>query len=608
MKPLSLWRNDSVPLRLPATQDFHLFLAGITMDNKRYAELLETAGDLLQVTGANTFKVRAFQRAARTVSGLAEPVDILLEEGRIGDVDGIGSSICEELRQYRERRTSDLLDELRAQLPAGITDLLRVQGLGPKRVKRIWEELGIGDLATLQEAAENGQIASLSGFGPKTAQNILREIERLRSYAGRTPFAVARQLADEVLAGLKDLDAVERLEVAGSLRRASPTVGDLDFVCASSRPEEVMEAFVNLDAVVEVASRGQTKTTVYLDGGMSADLRVVEPAVFGATLHHFTGSKDHNVLMRQRAVKRGLRISEYGVFERKGDDETPIACATEEDIFKAVGLPWIPPEVRQGHREIERAEAGDLPAFVAFENLKSDLHMHSTWSDGKQSVREMALAAKDFGLRYICITDHSKALGVANGLDEERLLAQIDQIDQLNEELDGIRVLKGIEADILEGGEIDLSADVLERLDWVVGSVHQWMNQDEETMTARLERAVRSGLISAIGHPTGRLIGHREGYRWDFARVIGACEQMGVALEINASPERLDLDGAMVERALESSDIMLTINSDAHSVRGFDVLRWGVATARRGWATSERVLNTLTLEDFLEKRRKPARA
>ena len=578
------------------------------MNNARYAQLLEQTAALLHIRGDNPFRIRAFEKAARVIEGLDEEIELLLDEDRVDGVPGIGKSIAADLHELRERRSTGLLDELRAELPAGILDLLRISGLGPKKVQKLYRELGIGDLAALRDAAERGQIATLDGFGAKTQERILIEIERLDRYADRTPFAVARPIADRIVDALRALDAVQRAEVAGSLRRARETVGDLDFVVASDDPAAVSAAFTALDDVVEVVASGSTKTTVLLDGGLSADLRVVPPDVFGATLHHFTGSKDHNVAMRSRAQKAGLRISEYGVFQRDGDQETPIACRTEEDVFAAVGLPWIAPELREDRGEIDRAEAGALPDLVTVEAIVSDLHMHTVASDGQATIEQMADAAHERGLTHIAITDHSRSLHVARGLDRDRLLEQIDAIEAFNATGHPVRVLAGLEADILEDGSVDMDDDVLERLDWVVGSVHQWMNQPEHVMTDRIERAVRSGWLSALGHPTGRLIGQRDGYAFDFERVCRACAELGVALEVNAAPERLDLNDSLLRRALEHDGITFTINTDAHSVRGFRVLPWGVGMARRGWVPAARVLNTLPLDRFLETRRKPARA
>lgn len=565
------------------------------MDNQAYVALLEEIADLLQVTSANPFRVRAFQKAARVIDGLADPLDPLLEAGDVTHLDGIGKSIAEDLAEMRARGSCGLLDELRASLPAGITDLLRVQGLGPKKVKALYEELGIGDLEALEARAAEGRIAGLKGFGARTEEKILQEIERLRRYAGRTPLAEAWPPAARLLETLRAVPGVVRAEIAGSLRRGRETVGDLDFVVGSEDPDPVMEAFATAEGVEEVVARGDTKTTVRLRSGLSADVRVVPPAVFGATLHHFTGSKEHNVEMRSRAQRRGLRVSEWGVFRRTDDDageEELVACASEEDIFAAVGLPWIAPELREGRGEIDRAEAGTLPDLVTLDDIVADLHMHTTASDGRHSIAEMATAAAQRGLKRIAITDHSRSLTVANGLSADRLRAQMDEIDAYNAGSPALQVLRGLEVDILEDGGLDMDDDVLDALDWVVGSVHQWMNQDEATMTRRLLRAIGSGRLHALGHPTGRLVGRRDGFVFDVDAVFDACEEAGVALEVNASPWRVDLDDRLIRRALERDRLRLTINTDAHSTADLDQMHFGVRMARRGGASPDRIVNT----------------
>jgi len=597
MWPASVVSITAHAIRNPPTE--------VRMNNARYAELLGEIAALLQVKGANAFKVRAFERAARVVEGLAEPLDAWADRGPLTAIDGIGKSIASDLMEMRERGSCAALDALRDELPAGITDLLRVQGLGPKKVKKLYDELAVGDLDTLEELAREGRLAEIDGFGAKTEAKILREIKRVRSYAGRTPIARALPVAEQIVAHLRALPGVARAEIAGSLRRGRETVGDLDFVVASDDPTPIMDAFANMDGVEEIIGKGDTKTSVRLGLGISADLRVVPERVFGATLHHFTGSKDHNVAIRSRALERGLRVSEWGVFERNGDAETPIACHTEADVFEAVGLAYIPPELREDSGEVEAADSGTLPALVETAQIHGDLHMHTTYSDGRHEVHEMADAAHACGLSYIAITDHSQALTVARGLTRERLEAQIEEIDAFNAQGHAVHVLRGLEVDILEDGAIDMDAEVLERLDWVVGSVHSRMNQSADVMTARLVAAVRSGLISAIGHPTGRLIGHRDPYAFDLDAVLDACEEMNVALEINASLERLDLDAPRIRQVLDRPSLWLTINTDAHATGGLSNMVHGVRMARRGWAPATRVLNTLPLDVFLDTRRAP---
>jgi DNA polymerase (family 10) len=564
------------------------------MHNREYEALLEEIAVLLQVAGANPFRVRAFERAARAIHALADPVDVRLERGDLTTVDGIGASIASDLAQMRASGSCEALDALRAQFPPGLPTLFQIQGLGPKKVKVLWETLGIGDLDALQARAEEGRLVDLPGFGARTVQKILAEIGRVRSLSGRAPVARVWRLANELRDALAARDEVERCEIAGSLRRGRETVGDLDFVCASRDPAPVMEFFVGRAEVEEVLSHGRTKSSVRLRGDIQADLRVVEPEVFGATLHHFTGSRDHNIAMRRRAQERGLRVSEYGVFRVvEGGEDERIACFDERDIFAALDLPWIPPELREDAGEFE----GPIPDLLDIGDLRGDLHMHTVASDGRNTVEEMAHAGHALGLAYICITDHSRSLTVANGLSRERLVAQIEEIEALRST--GrlpIEVLAGLEVDILEDGALDMDDDVLDRLDWVVGSVHSRMSMPPDKMTGRLLRAIESGRISAVGHPTGRLIGARDGFAFDFDAVLDACAAHGVALEINASAERLDLSAEQVRRVMEDGRVALTLNTDAHSVDGLAERVLGVRTARRGWATRDRVVNTWPLE------------
>lgn len=578
------------------------------MTNDAYIEFLQTISRRMNLLGENGFRVRAFSRAARALEGISDPIGPRIDDGTITDIDGIGKGIASELKAFKEDGTSEEFERLKNALPPQIDELFNVQGLGPKRIRTLWKELGIGSLEELQKAADSGQIATLPGMGKKTVENIQKELQRLQAFQGRVPIADVVQVAHSMLDALREHPDVECADLAGSYRRGRITVGDLDLVAAAHNHSAVMDAFTTHPSVREVLSKGDTKSTVRLSDRLTCDLRVVDPEVYGATLHHFTGSKDHNIALRQRAVKRKLRISEYGVFERATDenqDDRCIASRSEEDIYRALDLPWIAPELREDRGEIEAAEQNKLPDLPTIDDLQSDLHMHTTYSDGRASIKEMALAAKERGLKFICITDHSQSLHVANGLDRERLLQQIDEIDQVNSELDGIRILKGLEVDILEDGALDMDNETLSKLDWVVGSVHQWTRQSIEEMTERVLRAVRSGYISALGHPTGRLIGRRDGYAIDLDPIFEACAEEGVAVEINASPQRLDLDSTVVRKAQEVTDLWFVINTDAHSTRGLDDRIHGVKTARRGWLQKQRVINTLDYTTFTKTIRAP---
>ena len=561
------------------------------MKNADYARLLADTAALIEISGGNRFRVRAFSSAARTLSKLPVSVEDLMDKGTLTSLSGIGKSIAEDLHSVRETGTFALYDQLRADLPDHILDLTRVQGLGPKKVKALYETLGIGDLDKLEEAVDSGKVSELPGFGAKSQDNIKKEIERLRRMGGRRPLILAVMAAQPVVEALRALPQVQRAEVAGSVRRWRETVKDLDFVVASDDPEAVMEAFVAMPGVVEVIARGPTKTSVFLGGDLQADLRVVTPDEFGSALHHFTGSKEHHVELRKRARAMGLKISEYGVFKVDGaEGEPPIASRSEEEVYAALGLDFIPPELREDTGEIKAAEARALPKLVQRSDLRGDLHMHTTASDGRHTIREMAEAARAFGHDYIVITDHSKSSTIANGLDEARLRAHMKDIDAVNESIEGIEVLKGIEVDILKDGDLDLPGDLLDELDYVIASVHSNMKQDRDTMTARVVKAISSGHIHAIGHPTGRIVGQRDPFELDLGAVIEACLKHRVALEINAGT-RLDLKDDHA-RLVAEAGVPLVINTDTHTRDGFAQITFGVAMARRGWIEPRHVLNT----------------
>lgn len=568
------------------------------MPSAPYADLLQATAELLEISGANRFRVRAFERAARSVKRYPGDLDELIRSGQAHTLDGVGASIAEDLAKAQKTGTFDLYDDLRAQLPDGILDVLQVQGLGPKKVKALYSALSIGSLDALEAAVDDGSIANLRGFGAKTQDNIRREIARLRRQAGRIPLPIARPLAEPILDALRQHPAVQRAELAGSARRWRETVKDLDFVVASDDPEAVMEAFVQLEGVEEVIARGSTKTSVFLPGDLQADLRVVAPDRFGSALHHFTGSKEHHVMLRSRAKARGLKISEYGVFSADAEDfSSPIASRTEEDVYRALELDWVPPELREASGELEAADNGALPTLVELSDILGDLHMHTTASDGTASIEAMALAARDLTYEYIVITDHSQASTVANGLSPARLEDQMQEIDAVNARLNDIEVLKGIEVDILRDGELDLPGELLDRLDFVVASVHSSMKLDRDAMTARVIRAIASGHVHCLGHPTGRLLGGRDPYPLDLEAVIDACLEHRVALEINASYGRLDLCDTHARLAAERG-VPLIISTDSHAVASLQQMRFGVQVARRAWLTPEHVLNTRSWDDL----------
>ncbi len=569
------------------------------MRNAEYARLLAQTAALIEISGGNVYRVRAFQKAARTVEKLPISLEEAMNDGPLTRLPGIGKSIAADLVSIRDSGSFELYNELRQSLPDGILGLMQVQGLGPKKVKALYTHLEVGDLASLEKAVEDGTIAQLPGFGAKTQDNIRREIARLRRQAGRRPLPMAIMVAGPIVEALRAVEAVERAEVGGSVRRRRETVKDVDFVVASTDPEAVMEAFVNLDGVREVIARGSTKTSVILDGEFQADLRVVAPEAFGSALHHFTGSKEHHVELRKRAKSMGLKISEYGVFKVDAPEGTPpVASRTEQDVYAALGLAWIPPEMRENTGEIAAAEADALPSLLSAADIQGDLHMHTTASDGSHTIAQMAEAARDFGHKYIVITDHSQASVVANGLGPDRLRQHMIDIDAANEAIDGIEIKKGIEVDILKDGSLDLPGDLLDELDYVVGSVHASMKQDRQTMTERLLKAISSGHIHALGHPTGRLLGGRDPFEFDFQAIIQACLKHRVALEINASAGRMDLKDEHARLAAQAG-VPLVINTDSHTTTGFAQIHFGVGIARRAWLEPHHVLNTLPWDEMM---------
>ncbi len=567
------------------------------MNNRDYARILGEVASLMQIKGVNQFRVRAFENAAHTIEAETRPIEELIERGEMTELSGIGEGIATQLEQIRERGTCDHLEELLDELDPGLLDLLRIQGLGPKRIRVIYDELKIVDLETLQRAAEQNEIRALSGFGKKTEEKILAEIERLAQTSGRIPLPTAQSVAESLRDQLGDVEGVESIDIAGSLRRGRETVGDIDLLVATENPEPVHQAFQSLVEVAEVLVSGQTKTSVRLRSGVQVDLRTVAPEIFGSALHYFTGSKDHHVALRTRAKRQGLKISEYGVF---GDDEEkPLASRTEQELFEALDLDYIPPELREGHDEIEAASRGELPDLVELTDIRGDLHMHTTETDGRASIEEMARAGAARGYDYIAITDHSQAVRVANGMNPARFAAQIDEVHRVDDTVDEIRIFAGIEVDILKDGSLDMDHELLAACDWVVASIHSHFNLSKDAMTKRLISAIKSGLISCLGHPTGRILGGRDGYDYDFEQVVDCAVEYDVALEINGSTGRLDLNCDLARHAHERG-AMLVLGSDAHSRRGLEDMRFAVQQARRAGLEAESIVNTRSPERLLK--------
>jgi DNA polymerase (family 10) len=563
--------------------------------NADIAAIFEEIADLLEIQDANPFRVRAYRNAARTIGEYGREVaEILAGGGKLPKLPGIGADLAAKIEEIATTGRSRFLEELRAQLPPTITQLLSIPGLGPKRVKMLYDSLQVETLDQLAKAAEAGRIRELPGFGEKTERAILEAIRAHASQSRRYSIAVATQYAQSLVAHLRKGPGVRQAVVAGSFRRAKETVGDLDILVTAASGPPVMSHLLAYDEIADVLSHGETRSSVVLKSGIQVDVRVVPEESFGAALHYFTGSKPHNIAIRKLGQERGLKINEYGVFR----GERRIAGETEESVFAAVGLPWIPPELREDRGEIEAARAGRLPQLVELKALRGDLHVHSKASDGRHTLRELAEEAHRRGWQYLAITDHSPRLAVTHGLDAKRLMQQIEEIDRLNETLKGIRLLKGIEVDILEDGSLDLADSLLKELDLVVAAVHSHFNLPREQQTRRILRAMDHPHFTLLAHPSGREIGGRPPMDVDMERIIRHARERGCYLELNAQPERLDLTDIHCQLA-KAEGVLVSINSDAHTLLDFDHLRFGVGQARRGWLEAKDVLNTRSLKELL---------
>ncbi|SDY61867.1 DNA polymerase/3'-5' exonuclease PolX [Nitrosomonas sp. Nm33] len=562
--------------------------------NADIAAIFEEIADLLEIENANVFRVRAYRNASRTLQELGKDVRTMVQKGEeLTRLPGIGEDLANKIREIVETGHCAMLDKLHKQLPSTITELLKIPGLGPKRVKILYHELDIHTMEQLQRAVRDHRIQSLPGFGEKTE---IRIAEALTIHAGSTSrfkLAIAAQYAEPLAAWLRTISGVQQVVVAGSYRRAKETVGDIDILITASQNSPVMASFCNYDEIAEVLSHGPTRSSVVLKSKLQVDARVVKPESYGAALHYFTGSKAHNIAIRRLGQERGLKINEYGVF--KG--QTRIAGETEESVYQSVGLPFIPPELREDRGEIEAARSGRLPKLIELGDLKGDLHAHSKASDGHDTLKEMASAAQQCGFEYLAITEHSRRLTVAHGLDPVQLAKQIDEIDRLNEQLTGITLLKGIEVDILEDGNLDLPDSILTKLDLVVGAVHSRFELSRAKQTERILKAMDHPYFTLLAHPSGRLIARREPYDVDMLRIIRKAKERGCYLELNAQPERLDLLDIYCQAAKDEG-VLISINSDAHSVLDFNNLSFGVGQARRGWLEKQNVLNTRTLQEL----------
>lgn len=562
------------------------------VQNTDVAEVLTKVADLLEIQGANQFRVRAYRNAARMVSGMSRNVSEM-SVGKLSELSGIGRDLAGKIREIADTGTLSQLEEIEHQLPAGLGKLMKIPGLGPKRVKAIYQHLDVRDLKALQQAAENKKIRELEGFGQKTEQRILEELEKEKERPDRLKLFEAEQRAAPLVDYIKASKKIKEITVAGSFRRRKETVGDLDILVTCKKGADVMDRFIGYEDVQKVISKGKTRSTVVLRSGLHVDLRVVPQVCYGAALHYFTGSKAHNIAIRKIGVQKKLKINEYGIF--KGKDR--IAGKTEKEVYDQVGLSFIEPELREGQGEIEAARENKLPELITFEDLRGELHSHTTETDGKNSIEQMAKAAKERGYEYLAVTDHSKKVTMAKGLNVKRLSGQIKEIDRLNKKLKGIRILKGIEVDILEDGSLDLPDDILKELDVRIGSVHYNRNLSRKKQTERIIRAMDNPYFNILGHPTGRMINERAPLDLDMEKLMEAAVKRGCFMEINAHPERLDLSDRYCRMA-KQKNLRLSIATDAHSEMDLDLIRFGVDQARRGWLEPGDVINTLSWKEL----------
>ncbi len=563
------------------------------MKNLEIARLFELMADLLEIKGDNPFRVRAYRRASQSLESLAEDVETLAGDERLEPFPAIGADLAEKINEYLATGRMQEIESARREIPAGVVELMHVPGVGPRTAKILFDKAGVKSLATLEELARAGRLRGLPGIQAKTEANILKGIGIVRKGQERMPLGRALALAQALVRPLQKLREVDQLSVAGSIRRRRETVGDMDVLVTSSRPDVVMGAFTALPDVASVIERGQTKASVRHREGIQVDLRVVAPESFGAALVYFTGSKQHNIRIREMAQRKGLKISEYGVFAEATGRR--VAGRTEEDVYGAIGLPWIPPELREDAGEIEAALRGKLPHLVEVKDIRGDLHDHTDASDGKHSIEALVEAARARGYEYVVVSDHSRSSTVAGGLSADELLAHVDKIRAVQKKFSGIAVLAGSECDILDDGAMDYPDAVLSRLDLVLGAVHSRFKQPRAEMTHRIATALANPYVSILAHPTGRLIGEREAYDVDLDEVFRAAARHGKAVEINSYPERLDLSDVHARRAAEMG-VLIAVNTDAHMLDHLGNVELGVATARRAWIGPDRVVNTWPLD------------
>jgi len=567
------------------------------MKNQELSKIFFQIADYLEIDGVS-FKPYAYRRVALSLENFKEDVGEIYRKGglkALQEISGVGEGIAKAIEEYLKNGKIKHFEELKKKLPLKVDELLKVEGIGPKKIKTLYQKLGVKNLKDLEKFAKAHKIAPLFGFGEKTEKNILQGLEFLRQSKGRFLLGQILPTARDVIKKLKTLKEVEEISLAGSVRRQKETIGDVDILVVSKKPEKVMNFFVNLDGVEKIWGRGGTKASIRMREGFDMDLRIVKKESYGAALQYFTGSKEHNIATRKIAIEKGLKLSEYGVFRGK----KYIAGSTEEDVYKALGLPYMAPETREDDGEIQAASEGELPDLVELKDIKGDLHCHTSASDGENSLEEMVEKAISKGYEYIGISDHAKFLGVTNGQDEKRLLKQYEKIKKLNEKIaktgSKFKILSGCEVDIRPDGSLAIKDEVLEKMDYVIASIHSSMKMEKKEMTARIIRALENPNVDIFGHPTGRLIGQRDEYQMDFDKILEVAKKMGTILEINSSPERLDLNGFYIRMA-KSHGVKMIINTDSHKAGQMELMEYGVGQARRGWAEKSDIINTLSFD------------
>ena len=567
------------------------------MRNKEIAEKFYELAKMAELAGDNPFKIRAYLEAARRIENLPYPVEDLAKENKLTEIKGIGKSIAEKIEQYLNTGKIEKLEELKKKIPVTLLEIERIPGVGAKRAKLLYEKLGIKTTDELKTAAKKRLIKSLPGFGEKTEKKILEGLKSMRDKTvDRVLLGIALPLAEGIVSKLKEHSPVDKIQICGSIRRMKETIGDIDILITSKHPEKIMDYFVKIPEVKEIIVKGDTKTSILTKENLQVDLRVVSPESFGAAIQYFTGSKQHNIHLRELAIKKGLKINEYGVF--KLDTNKKIAGETEESIYEALGMDWIPPEMREDRGEIELAEAHKIPSLIELKDINGDLHMHTTYSDGQNSIKEMAEEAIKMGYEYIVISDHAKSLGIANGLSIKRYKKEKGEIELLNKQLKPFKIFLGTELNILSNGELDFPDEELKLFDICLAGIHTAMNQSKEKITERIKMAIKNKYVKIIVHPTGRILNSRANYEVNIDTVFQEGKKFNKIFEINSSPERLDLNDTNAKKAKEELGLKFSINTDAHSISSLHSIRYGIGVARRAWLTKEDVINTLSLEEF----------